>query len=179
MLTMVNSILDLARLESGKMELQLEDVAVGGLFETATQQVAPLAMRANVAITHQVGEGAEAVHADAEFTVRVLVNLLSNALRYSPANSTITISATGHAADRVTIRVIDQGPGISPELSGKVFNKFTQVEARKAGSGVGSGLGLSFCRLAVQAQGGRIWLEGTAGGGTTAIFTLPRSAPDS
>ena len=113
--------------------------------------------------------------ADADLVVRVLVNLLGNALKYSPVGGTVHVSAAAYPGDKVALHIRDEGMGIAPEWVDKVFGKFSQVEARKAGAAIGSGLGLTFCRLAVEAQGGRIWLESTVGQGTTVIFTLPQS----
>ncbi|HEX2620070.1 MAG TPA: ATP-binding protein [Phototrophicaceae bacterium] len=176
LMTLINSLLDLARLENGKMELKIEPTDVQKLFDTASQQVATLALRSEAAVAQAIDPSAKMVLADTQITVRVLVNLLSNALNYSPTGSTVTITAVPDQNQMISIRVIDQGHGIPPEWVDKVFDKFTQVEARKSGIGIGSGLGLSFCRLAVEAEGGRIRVESELGKGTSVIFTLPRSA---
>jgi len=80
-------------------------------------------------------------------------------------------------ADQLALSVTDQGVGIPKEWTNKVFDKFAQIEARKAAGAVGSGLGLTFCRRAVEAQGGRIWLQSELGKGTTVTFTLPVASP--
>jgi signal transduction histidine kinase len=177
MLTLINGLLDLARLESGKMVLNIQETALKTVFDTSVQQVSALAARSDVNVISQIDDGIETIQADAEVTVRILVNLLSNALKYSPEDSTVVVSAVPYTIEFVAIRVADTGPGIPKEWVNKVFSKFTQVEAREAGIGVGSGLGLSFCRLAVEAQGGRIWVESVVGQGTTVIFTVPQTVP--
>jgi signal transduction histidine kinase len=111
-------------------------------------------------------------------TTRVLVNLLSNAIKFSRPESVVTVRAAPDEANKIAFSVIDQGQGISQAWAGKVFDKFVQADARKAVGSVGSGLGLTFCRLAVEAQGGRIWLESEEGKGTTVTFTLPQSGCD-
>ena len=174
MMSLVNSLLDLAKLESGKMTLNRQEMATNDLFETAILQVRAMAVRGEVEVGSRVEAGAERVYVDSEMTVRVLVNLLGNALKYSPTQGSVTIQAGPDTNGMVAIRVIDQGPGIPKEWASKVFAKYAQVEARKAGVAVGSGLGLSFCELAVHNQGGRIWIESEVGRGTTVIFTLPR-----
>ena len=174
-LTLINTLLDLARLESGKLELNIRQVAVGDLFDLAFQQIEALARRNDVRVTPQIHAGAASVLVDAEITMRVLVNLIGNALKYSPQGSTVVIAAEPHDSEMVAISVADKGAGIPAEWKDRVFDKFAQVEAHQKGVAIGSGLGLSFCRLAVQSQGGRIWVESTIGQGTTVFFTAPRA----
>lgn len=174
LMTLINSLLDLARLESGKMILNIQKTDVGQLLDNAMSQVATLAERRKVSVNRQVSEEIGRVLADEEVTTRVLVNLLSNALTYSPVDSTVLVDAARYQDNMITISVKDQGPGIPAEWKDKVFDKFRQVETRKKGMGVGSGLGLSFCRLAVEAQNGHIWIESEVDKGTTVLFTLPR-----
>jgi signal transduction histidine kinase len=172
MLTLINSLLDLARLESGKMPLQIDRASVPSLAESALKQVTLWAKQKQVDLSSDIT--IETVHADSALAVRVLVNLLTNAIKFSPDKSTVSLSVGPYGGNMAAFRVTDQGRGIPKEWANKVFDKFAQVEARKLG--VGSGLGLTFCRLAVEAQGGRIWLESEVGCGTTVIFTLPVSA---
>lgn len=175
MLTLVSSILDLSRMESGKMPLRIEDVEIGELVETSVGQVEILATHNKVQIVRRMETGPAAVRADRELASRVLINLVSNALRFSPAESVVTVGVAQSQDGTATFSVSDQGPGIAKEWTGRIFDKFSQVEARKAGEAVGSGLGLTFCRHAVEAQGGRIWLKSDVGKGTTVFFTLPVS----
>jgi signal transduction histidine kinase len=176
MLTLINSLLDLARLEGGRMHLQAGDVEVKELVELSLQQVSIWARLSRVTLTSQLEAGVERVHADPEVTSRILVNLLSNAIKVSQAGMVVNLRLVATAANKVAFSIADQGPGIPGEWQDKVFDKFVQVDSeRKIGRAVGSGLGLTFCRLAVEAQGGRIWLESEEGKGTTVSFTLPRS----
>jgi signal transduction histidine kinase len=176
MLSLINSLLDMAKLESGKLKLAPQPTDLQPMFDTALDQVSAMALRTEVKVFSEIEVGAESVLADADLTVRVLVNLLSNALKYSPTSGSVRLSAALYGDGKVALRICDEGMGIAPEWVDKVFGKFSQVEARKAGAAIGSGLGLTFCRLAVEAQGGRIWLESEVGKGTTVIFTLPRSS---
>jgi signal transduction histidine kinase len=178
MMSLINSLLDLARLESGKMPLQMREVATRELLEDATQQVSVLSGRGSVSLAVRVGEEDSAVLADYDVSVRILVNLLSNAVKFSPTNSTVTAGAERHGSDMIAFTVTDQGGGIPEEWQDKVFDKFSQVDVHRAGIATGSGLGLAFSRLAVEVQGGRIWLESEVGAGTTISFTLP-AAPAS
>jgi signal transduction histidine kinase len=174
MLTLINSMLDLAKLESGKMTLAVQETSVQDLFDAAIHQVSALADQEQVRVISRIEGDAGLIRADADVTVRVLVNLLSNALKYSPADSEVVVSAAPYADNQIAVSVKDQGKGVPAQWANRVFDKFTQIEARKAGYAVGSGLGLSFCRLAVESQGGRIWLESEVNQGATVIFTLPR-----
>jgi NtrC-family two-component system sensor histidine kinase KinB len=170
---LLNSILDLAKLESGKMPLRVRDVPVRELVESALKEMGPWADQKQLKLEAQFGAGVEAVRADPELTLRILVNLLSNAIKFSPPESTIVVRVAAAWHSMLGFSVSDRGPGISKEWQDRVFDKFVQVEAFRQGGAVGSGLGLSFCRLAVVAQGGQIQLTSGQGKGTTFHFTLP------
>ncbi|GIV17444.1 MAG: hypothetical protein KatS3mg022_2879 [Armatimonadota bacterium] len=171
MLTLINSLLDLPRLEHRKMPVHTRDVSVDELVNNSLAVVAMWAAQNRVQIVYEADPQVSTVIADPDITMRVLVNLLSNALKYSPPDSTITIRTRASEGGTVTFSVTDQGPGIPPEWVDKVFDKYAQVEARKEGAS--TGLGLTFCQLAVEAQKGRIWIESELGKGTTVLFTLP------
>jgi signal transduction histidine kinase len=179
MLTLINSLLDLAQLESGRMALVQSDQDVQALVDASLQQVAVWAERNRVTLASHLDPGVSTVYADPMMTVRVLVNLLSNAIKFSKPGSVVTVRAAPAEADKIAFSVIDQGQGIPQAWAGKVFDKFVnKADTRKVMGSVGSGLGLAFCRLAVEAQGGRIWLESEEGKGTTVTFTLPQSGCD-
>jgi signal transduction histidine kinase len=178
MLTLINSLLDLGRLESRQLPLHLSEIQVSDLVESSLQQVTVRATVSRVTLTSHLDADAPTVVADQELTTRVLVNLLSNAINFSPAESVVTVSAAPFDARMVAIRVTDQGPGIPKEWTSRVFDKFAQVEGHGASRAVGSGLGLTFCRLAVKAQGGRIWVESQVGKGSTFVIVLPAAGPE-
>lgn len=171
MLTLINSLLDLPRLEHRRMPVQLQEADVDELVNGSLAVVALWAAQNHVQIVYEPDPQVHTVVADPDITTRVLVNLLSNALKYSPPDSTITIRTRASDDGMVTFSVTDQGPGIPPEWVEKVFDKYAQVEARKEGAS--TGLGLTFCQLAVETQKGRIWIESELGKGTTVLFTLP------
>ncbi|MGQ9487069.1 MAG: sensor histidine kinase [Armatimonadota bacterium] len=171
MLTLINSLLDLPRLEHRKMPVQTQEVSIDELVNNSLAIVALWASQNRVRIIYEADPEVNTVVADTDITTRVLVNLLSNALKYSPPDSTITVRVRASDEGMVTFSVTDEGPGIPPEWVEKVFDKYAQVEARKEGAS--TGLGLTFCQLAVEAQKGRIWIESEVGKGTTVLFTLP------
>lgn len=176
MLTLINSLLDLAQLESGRMSLMQSDVDAKELVDASLQQVAVWAARNRVTLASRTESEIEMVYADPTVTVRVLVNLLSNAIKFSKPESVVTVRIVPADADKIAFSVIDEGQGIPQEWAGKVFEKFVKADTHKPVRSVGSGLGLTFCRLAVEAQGGHIWLESEEGKGTVVTFTLPKSS---
>jgi signal transduction histidine kinase len=169
MLNLVDSLLDLSRLESGKLEVQRETVLVADLFAESVAQVVLTAEFKQVSITWLVEPVDAAVFADPSLTQRILVNLLNNAIKFSPQQGIITLQAA-EQNDNVIIAVHDEGEGVPVEWQQRVFAKYGQVSGGKFG---GSGLGLTFCKLAVEAQNGRIWLESETGRGTSLHFSLP------
>lgn len=177
MLTLINSLLDLAKLESGQMVVQIAETSVEEMVQDSLEQVSVWAKRNRVALASSLDSGVSTVFADPVMTTRVLVNLLSNAIKFSPPESTVTVCVSTKGDSAAAFSVIDQGQGIPKEWANKVFDKFVQVEARKEGKTIGSGLGLTFCRMAVERQGGRIWLESQIDKGTAVTFTLPKCRP--
>ncbi|RYG45149.1 hypothetical protein EON79_13295 [bacterium] len=165
-LTLVNGILDVEKLESGKMEVRKESTPIEPMLQECAEQVALWAQSNRLEI--EIRSGIERANLDPELTQRVIVNLLSNALKYSPEGTRVTLEAEPNG-NQIRIAVRDQGPGIPPEYVESIFEPFAQVKGTKGGTG----LGLTFCRLAVQAQGGRIWIESKLGEGTSMFFTLP------
>jgi signal transduction histidine kinase len=173
MLILINSLLDLKRLESGQMPLDRTEIAVAKLLQSSVKPLRLWAAERQIAISWALDPPDIKVFADPLISERILVNLVSNAIKFSPKETTVTIQVKPHAPNAVAFGVSDQGHGIPPEWAQRVFDKFAQVDFKKAGSREGSGLGLSFCRLAVEAQGGRIWVERGVAQGTTITFTLP------
>jgi signal transduction histidine kinase len=171
MLNLVDSLLDLSRLESGKLEVQREAVLITHLFAESIAQVVLTAEFKQVTIHQSVDSAGTAAYADPSLTQRVLVNLLNNAIKFSPQAGTIILQAATDQKDEVIIAVRDEGAGIPVEWQQRVFAKYGQVSGGQSG---GSGLGLTFCKLAVEAQDGRIWLESDTGSGTTIHFSLPK-----
>jgi PAS domain S-box-containing protein len=170
MLGLVDSILDVSRLESGQLPLERRPVHVAALVGEALRLQQPLAAERQLRFDNAVPLELPAVLVDPRLAVRVLHNLIDNAIKFTPKGGTIRISA-GHrsAASELSVSVSNTGAGILPALQDRLFQKF--VAGR--GPGSGSGLGLAFCRLAVEAHGGRIWVDTNATSGTMVTFTLP------
>jgi signal transduction histidine kinase len=171
LLTLITALLDASRLQSGVMPLTLRAVSIAEITGPALEQVSLWAELGGMEVRAEAPGRRRQVVADPEVTVRVLVNLLSNAIKYSPPGSVITLRASSDQPGAVTFSVADQGPGIAAEWVGRMFERFA-VGPRAAGVPA-SGLGLHFCKLAVEAQGGRVWLASKVGKGTVVSFTLP------
>jgi signal transduction histidine kinase len=174
LLSMINNLLDIARMESGSLHLRYADVTATDLIAWAADQVTMLAEDRQIRLVQQVSADIPVFRADLELVQRVLVNLLGNAIKFSPTAGAVTVSAQlAETPGYVQFSVIDAGPGIQPEYFERIFEKFGQVETAQSGRKGSSGLGLTFCKLAVEAHGGRIWVESEAGRGSTFALVLP------
>jgi PAS domain S-box-containing protein len=170
MLGMINSMLDLSRLENGNMPLMREPVVLAELVEQTIHSQSLLAQRREILILNDVPYDLPRVFIDRILISRVLQNLVDNAIKFTAQGSNIEITAKTDPENRaVIVSVHDNGPGIPQELKGMLFQKFiTGASPRR-----GSGLGLAFCRLAVEAHHGKIWVESEDHQGTTFLFSLP------
>ncbi len=194
LLSMVNLMLDISRLEGGRMPLKREAVALDWAIQRAIDRLAPIARKKQIQVNVEPIDGIPQVYADSDLLMRVLQNLIDNALKFGPHDTCITIQVckpdtpltlavtslmvsssnemvvTLYPEHMVTIAVRDYGPGIAPADQEKIFAKFGQAgKWRKDGTG----LGLTFCKLAVEAHGGKIWVESIPDEGSTFAFTMP------
>ena len=180
MVNQVSELLDVGKLESGALELNYDNVEAENLIEAALTQVLSLARNRNIEIAEPVIDNVPGFEADAELLRRVLVNLLGNSLKFCPPRSQLNVRVNLHnegPQEAVVFSVCDNGPGIAPENREKIFDKWGQAESSSAGRKISSGLGLTFCRLAVEAHGGRIWVESEVGKGSDFRFTIPLAKP--
>jgi two-component system, sensor histidine kinase and response regulator len=171
LLGMINELLDIEKMESGRTELHYEPLSPSTLVAAAVSHVAALAETGRTTLVTDVPADLAPFPGDAGKLTRTLVNLIANAIRYT-SGGTVTIAAAQQPETiRFTIR--DTGSGIPAEAFGRIFEKFGQVDRS---SKSGTGLGLAFCKLAVEAHGGRIGVESTPGAGSTFSFTIPLSS---
>lgn len=168
MANMVNAILDIGRLEAGSMPLDRAAVPLHEISTQIMQIQQPLAQQKTLTLVHDIPDTLPLIDVDRDMISRVVQNLVGNAIKFTPANGTITIVAEPHDGEML-VTIKDTGPGIAPDVRDRLFQKFATGKQK----GRGSGLGLAFSRLAVEAHGGRIWVESTSGEGTTFKFTLP------
>jgi two-component system sensor histidine kinase/response regulator len=168
LLGMINDLLDVEKLESGSAQLQYDDVNAAALVAGAVAQVALLAEESRTTLVSDVAADLPHFSGDGKKLSRTLVNLIGNAIKITGAG-TVTVSAHQDDAETIRFAVRDTGQGIPAESFGRIFEKFGQLDSRR----VGTGLGLAFCKLAVEAHGGRITVESTIGSGSTFSFTIP------
>ena len=167
---LVNDLLDLGKIESGRMEMDFEAVSVGVLLGKAIALFSRQAEEKGVKLTSSLPENVPDVRADANKIIWVLTNLIANALRYTDTGGHIHMT-TRRLGDFACVLVTDDGPGIPLDYQPRIFDKFVQVQTpRDVG---GSGLGLAICKEIVKAHGGNIWVDSTPGNGSTFTFTLP------
>jgi signal transduction histidine kinase len=181
LLNMTMMILDIGRLEEGKMTLEPVKRKVRGALDEVASGFEWMA--SNYQVKLEIGECSEELSftLDWSLMLRVLSNLTSNAIKHSPSDAVVTLSAvsTDGADGALRISVTDQGEGISDQDQKRIFEKFTQATGRKRGSRTDTGLGLTFCKLATEAHGGRIELKSAVGAGSTFTLVFPRPlSPD-
>lgn len=167
---LVNDILDLDRLESSKVNLLKQSCDTAAILQKSVEAVQSIAVENQINLS--IVPSAVKIWADPDRIIQTLVNLLSNALKFSPPGSTVTLKAED-LTDRVLFAVSDRGRGIPPDKLETIFGRFQQVDASDSRQKGGTGLGLAICRSIVQQHGGRIWVESELGKGSSFYFTLP------
>lgn len=168
---LLNSLLDVYRLEAGQTIANRKEVDPVLLVKEVMDIIQPTLETKNQELTQHIQADLPSIWVDADMTRRVLVNLLENASKFSPQDAHIEIGAAPQD-NMVLFWVKDNGPGIPAEEKDAIFEKFTRLKTNTASKGLG--LGLTFCRLAVNGHGGRIWVESTLNKGSTFFFTLPQ-----
>jgi two-component system sensor histidine kinase/response regulator len=171
-LKLVSAILDVRRLEEGRMPLELQAVAPSDVIQTCLDEILPITNLHGLKVTLDVAEALPPVRADYATLIRIIGNLVENAIKFTPVGGRITLGAR-RAADGIQFSVADTGCGIPPDQHERIFEKFAQAGMRAEGQRAGVGLGLTFCKLAVEAHQGHIWVESDDGVGATFHFVLP------
>jgi signal transduction histidine kinase len=171
LLSLINDILDLSKIEAGRMELELTDFDLPTAIDNALILVRERAGRRGITLEHSVDERLGEIHGDERKVKQVLLNLLSNALKFTPEGGRVEVRA-GMVDGMAEISVTDTGVGIAPEDQGAIFEEFRQVGTAEK-KAEGTGLGLTLCRKFVELHGGRIWVKSQVGAGSTFTFTLP------
>jgi signal transduction histidine kinase len=174
---LINDLLDLAKIEEGKVELKEVRVSVGGLVHEVMETVKPMAAEKPVLLEVKLPEPSVLVWADRDKVTQVLMNLVGNAIKFTPPQGMVTVSASRGGAEWAQVSVNDNGPGISAEECQKIFQKFYQVSEDGGAKPKGTGLGLAISKALVELHGGKIWVESEEGRGSTFSFTLPVTGP--
>jgi PAS domain S-box-containing protein len=171
LIRLVTDLLDISKIEAGKMKLKKESVGIAALAEESLAANGAQIAGKNLALEKEFSESAGEVLADRDKLAEVLINLLSNAVKYTPAGGKITLRLSG-TAEEARFEISDSGPGIAPKDFDKLFDKFERLTAERQ---EGTGLGLSITKDIIELHKGRIWVESELGKGSKFIFTLPRN----
>ena len=171
---MINDLLDISKMESGTLTLELGQVDLRHTVEEAANTVKGLAREKELELVVEVEVELPEIEADPDKLRRTVVNLLGNAVKFTPSGGRVSVGAKNVPdRDAVLLYTSDTGEGIPEEYREKIFEKFGQVETRKSGRKMSTGLGLTFCKMVAEAHGGRIWVESEPGKGSTFYVELP------
>jgi signal transduction histidine kinase len=174
LLRLIQNLLDVAKMEEGKLPLRWGAFSLVELAGQCVDDLEPQIMKEKKVISVEVDPGLPTAWGDRDLVHRTLANLLTNALKHTPPQTEISIHMKhDRASGNLRVSVKDNGEGVPPDFKDRIFEKFSQAEGRKTNQRVGSGLGLTFCKLAVEAHGGRIGVESAPGQGSEFFFTLP------
>jgi len=174
---LVNDLLDLSRVESGRLELKFVSVALDTVIADSIEIVKPAAEEKDITLNVELPAGLASVKGDSEKLTQVVINLIFNAIKFTPKHGRITLKAK-ETDGQVEVDVCDTGIGIPAEDLDKVFDKFYQVDSTLTRETGGTGLGLAICKGLIEAHNGRIWTESELGKGSTFSFTLDKWLKD-
>ncbi|MCD4686447.1 MAG: GAF domain-containing protein, partial [Anaerolineae bacterium] len=177
LLNLVDSLLDVSKLESGLMALQCRPTPLEPLCVDVMKELLPLAQELEIDLRLEMPPTLPMLFVDADQIERVLLNLVDNAIKFTPSGGQVVVEAyppqqLGGHGKNIRVQIRDTGPGVPDEYKERLFDRFAQVEGQKT-QRRGTGLGLTFCKLAVEAHGGRVWVEDSPQGGAVFVFTLP------
>lgn len=176
MFTMVDDLLDVTRIEAGKLELRRKQTDLAALVDRCIVIYRRSAMVKSIRVEREPSAPVPLMAIDEGKIEQVINNLLSNAIKYSPPDSTVMVRVETDES-MVKVSVSDQGMGIPPERQAELFKPFSRVGSMPTGGEKSTGLGLAICRRIVEGHGGRIWMEGNPAAGSTFCFTVPFEPP--
>jgi signal transduction histidine kinase len=179
LLNLINEVLDLSKIEAGRMELHIAPTDLDEILEAVQSTARPLAAKKSIDLQFGSDPGIAPLAVDAARVKQVLLNLVGNAVKFTPDGGrvSVTTSLDGDSGS-VKISVTDTGPGIPPEEHERIFLEFQQAKtSRDVAKPEGTGLGLALAKRFVEMHGGRIWVESEIGRGSTFTFTLPLEGP--
>ena len=174
---LINDLLDLSTIEAGKIDLRPTNLPLVTLVKEAAESLRPVAAEKLINLTVMSAEPGVIAWADRDKVIQVLMNLIGNALKFTPAGGKVAITVAKNSAAWMQISVIDTGPGIPAEEVNKVFGRFYQIGQAGTQKTQGTGLGLAISKALVEMHGGKIWAESEPGKGSTFSFTLPAEQP--
>ncbi|MBA7701941.1 Non-motile and phage-resistance protein [subsurface metagenome] len=175
LLNLINEVLDISKIESGKIELKLKDIVLNELVKPLTRTMMPIVAPRKQSLDIEIEEGLPPVHADKAKLGQVLLNLVDNSSKFTPDGGKLKIEAV-REGDWCRVSVIDNGIGIKEEDQERIFEPFYGVDDSLVTERNGTGLGLALVKQIVEKHGGRIWVESEWGKGSRFSFTLPLAA---
>jgi len=178
LINLINDLLDIDKLESGKFQLDIDEVALASVIQRSISAVEGYAKQQQIDIVSAVDD-TRLVYADGDRLVQVLVNLLSNAIKFSRAHQTVTLRAHPVSEQEYQFAVIDEGRGVAPEVKDKIFRRFEQAAIEDSKVLGGSGLGLAICKAIIEEHHGTIGVDSEPGKGSTFWFRIPTQSPTS
>jgi signal transduction histidine kinase len=170
---LINDLLDLSKIESGRIEVKFSRVSLNGLVHEVVEGLRPVAAEKVIVLEATIREPSTLVWADRDKINQVLMNLIGNAIKFTPVQGRVTVSASRNGEESVQVSVSDTGPGVPPDEKEKIFAKFYQIAEVNGENPKGTGLGLAISKALVELHGGKIWVESEEGHGSTFSFTLP------
>lgn len=171
LLTLINDILDIAKLEAGKLDVALEQTNLREMGTHVIEAAQGISQRKQITFEFSFDESMNPINADKKLVERVITNLIGNAVKFTPDEGHIILEIKNED-NNIRVAVIDNGEGIPPDYIDKVFDKFKQVAGQRKG---GTGLGLTICKYVVESHRGKIWVESKLGMGSKFIFTIPKN----
>ena len=174
---LINDLLDLSTIEAGKIDLRPANIPLVTLVKEAAESLRPVAAEKLINLTVMSADPGVIAWADRDKVIQVLMNLIGNALKFTPTRGEVTVAVAKNSAAWMQISVTDTGPGIPAEEVNKVFGRFYQIGQAGMQKTQGTGLGLAISKALVEMHGGKIWVESEAGKGSTFSFTLPAEQP--
>jgi putative tryptophan/tyrosine transport system substrate-binding protein len=174
---LINDLLDLSKIESGRIEIKSSCVSLSGLLHEVVEALRPVAAEKVIALEVTIRERSLLVWADRDKINQVLMNLIGNAIKFTPVHGRVTVSASRYGEESVQVSVSDTGPGVPPDEKEKIFAKFYRIAEVNGENSKGTGLGLAISKALVELHGGKIWVESEPSRGSNFCFTLPLSEP--
>jgi PAS domain S-box-containing protein len=174
---LINDLLDLSRIEAGKIDLKPANLALVGLAQEIAENIRPVAAEKLIRLEVAASDTGATAWADRDKIIQVLMNLIGNAVKFTPERGKVTVAVHKNGDGWAQISVADTGPGILPEEARRIFDRFYQIAQVGKQKAKGTGLGLAICKTLVEMHGGRIWMESEVGRGSTFFFTLPAERP--
>lgn len=172
LIELVNSLLDLSRMEAGMMPFNIIDTGIDQLINKAVMEMEPLSMAKDISLRLEIASNLPAVKIDGERILQVLRNLIGNAIKFTPNGGGVIVSS-GLVNENIEVRVSDTGPGIPGESLTTIFDKFQQASISDSSKIKGTGLGLAIVKHIITDHGGRVWAESELGKGSSFVFSLP------